>query len=106
MTNDIIDRLSTDESAQCVILVQEKNSGKEEHLSPTTNHHGLVPITLFEADAVTGLQLHLIGKFCPFTIMSFGNLGSATTFLEIHEDNLRFGRCFFISPRIIHILNF
>ena len=93
MTNDIIDRLSTDESAQCVILVQEKNSGKEEHLSPS-NHHGLVPITLFEADTVTGLQLRLSGKFCPLTIMNFDNLGSATTFLEIHNDNLRFGRCF------------
>ena len=88
MTHDIISRLSTDENAQCVMLVQEKNSGQE------SNHHGFMPITLFEADIVTGLQLRLSGQFCPFTIMSFGNLGSATTFIETHKDNLRFGRCF------------
>ena len=102
LTYDIIDRLSTDENAQCVILVQEKNSGQAEHLSPS-NHHGLVPITLFEANAVTELQLRLSGNFCPFTIMSFDKLGSATTFLEIHRDNLRFSRCFFIGPRIMYL---
>ena len=85
MTYDIISLLSIDENAQCVILVQEKNSGE-------VLHHTVVPVTLFKADVVTGTQLHLSGRFCPFTIMSFGNLGSATTFLETHKDNLRFVR--------------
>ena len=102
LTYDIIDRLSTDENAQCVILVQEKNIGQAEHLSPS-NYQDLVPITLFEANAVTELQLRLSGNFCPFTIMSFDKLGSATTFLEIHRDNLRFSRCFFIGPRIMYL---
>ena len=96
MTYDIIDRLSIDENVQCVILVQERNSG-------AVVHHAVVPVTLFKADVVTGTQMRLSGKFCPFTIMTFGNLGNATTFIETHKDNLRFDRCISYNYTLIKI---
>ena len=96
MTYDLISLLSIDENAQCVVLVQEKNSGD-------VVHHAAVPVTLFKADVVTGTQLHLSGRFCPFTIMSFGNLGSATTFIGTHKDNLRFDRCISYNYTLIKI---
>ena len=97
MTYDLISLLSIDENAQCVVLVQEKNSGD-------VVHHAAVPVTLFKADVVTGTQLHLSGRFCPFTIMSFGNLGSATTFIGTHKDNLRFNRYISYNYSLINII--
>ena len=89
MTHDIIDRLSIDENAQCVVLVQDVTGGQEDYPSPS-NHNALIPRTLFEADIVTGIQLGLSGNFCPFMVMSFCTLSRATAFLKTHKDNLRY----------------
>ena len=89
LTYDIIDRLATDENAQCVILVQDVTDGQGYYPSPS-NHNALIPRTLFEADIVTGIQLGLSGNFCPYMVMSFSTLSQATAFLTTHKDNLRF----------------
>ena len=86
LTYDIMDHLTTDDSAKCVILIQEESNGQEENLS------GLMPLTLFDVSVVTEKQLTLSGRFCPLMILSFRNIGSATRFIESHRDSLRFSK--------------
>ena len=100
LTFDIVDRLSVDEEAQCVTLLLEKDSGQD------SNHHGIVPVTLFDASVISGVQLRASGNLCPFMIMRFGNLAGVTTFLETNKDNLRFTNLFFRLQmnNLLHLL--
>ena len=83
LTYDILDHLTTDDNTQCLILIQEESSGQEENL------FDLIPVTLFDANVVTGEQLSLSGRFCPLMIVSLLNIGSATRFIDSHRDSLR-----------------
>ena len=83
-----MDNLTTDENVQCVMLIQEESSGQEENLS------GLMPVTLFDANVATEEQLNLSGRFCPFKIVSFRNIGGATKFIDSHRDSLRLSKYF------------
>lgn len=88
LINEIIGQLATDENAQCVTLVWDKHA-EDKAITSLQNYHAAVPLTLFEADIASEVSLYHSVKYCPFIIMSWGNVGSATTFIETHMDNLR-----------------
>ena len=88
LINEIIGQLATDENAQCVTLVWDKHA-KDEAIISLQNYYAAVPLTLFEADIASEVSLYHSVKYCPFIIMSWGNVGSATIFFETHMDNLR-----------------
>ena len=93
ITSEVLNRLASEESAKCVVIVVEEKMKSGEKLDEILATYKSVAFIIFGARNITGTLLIQAGEMCPHHFMLFDNVIDALQFLNTQEKNLR-------SPRL------
>ena len=91
----ILNRLVSEEGADCVVLVDEDQKGSRRNREDLINTlHDNLAIFSFGTKSISGTSLTRAGKMCPYHVMHFDSVKNTLQFLDIYQDELRFEKYF------------